>query len=93
MLRMLVGMALAASPVSAQVMLGPSGLPSREPFPLITEEYVADYEAAKLCPLKSFEDGDVYEGQLAIYHKRPDGEVEVMQEEFARRYALNYCWK
>lgn len=93
MLRMLVVMALLASPASAQVMLGPSGVESREPFPLINEEYVKDYEAAKRCPLKSFEKGDVFEGQIAVYHKRTDGEVEVMQDEFARRYALNYCWK
>lgn len=92
MLKMLVVMALAASPVSAQVMLGPSGVESREPFGLITEEYVQDYESATKCAKAPQSGGEVFEGKLAIYYKPPAGKVEVMQDEFARRFALDYCW-
>jgi len=92
MLRMLVVMALLASPVSAQVMLGPSGVESREPFGLVTEDYVQDFQTASKCVKAPKEGGEVFEGEMAIYYKPPSGEVEVMQDEFARRFALDYCW-
>lgn len=92
MLRTLVVLAFAATPVSAQVMLGPSGVESREPFPLVTEEYVQDFKAATKCKAAPKDGGEVFEGELAVYYKPPVGEVEVMQDEFARRFALDYCW-
>lgn len=92
MLRMLVVMAFAASPVSAQMMIGPSGVESREPFPLISEEYVQDFQSAKKCTKAPEGGGEVFEGDLAVYYKPATGEVEVMQDEFARRFALDYCW-
>lgn len=92
MLRMLVVMAFVASPASAQMMLGPSGVESREPFGLITEEYVQDFQAAAKCAKAPKAGGEVFEGKLAIYYKPASGDVEVMQDEFARRFALDYCW-
>lgn len=85
--------ALIGSPALAgTVMLGPSGVPSQEPFPL-TAEYQSDFDAAKKCMLAPNDGSTVMMGKRAIYQKAKSGSVTVMLDEFARRYALNYCWK
>jgi hypothetical protein len=94
MLRSLFALALLAAPAFAQEPppLGPGGLPGYEPFPLITVDLENDYKAAKLCKGHPKRGGQVFEGEMAIYYKPPKGDVQVMTNEYARRYALDYCW-
>lgn len=93
MLRSLFALALLAAPAFADDRpLGPSGVPSVEPFPLITEEFENDYKAATLCKGHPKQGGKVFEGKVAIYYKPTKGDVQVMQDEYGRRFALDYCW-
>lgn len=93
MLRSLFALALLAAPAFADDRpLGPSGVPSAGPFPLITEEYENDYKAAVKCKGVPKAGGIVAEGKKAIYYKPVNGDVQVMVDEYARRYALDYCW-
>lgn len=70
--------------------LGPAGIPQTEPF-AITPEYRADYASAELCEKHPNDVDAVKMGQKAIYVV--DGKtVEVFLDEYARRFALDYCW-
>lgn len=71
--------------------LGPSGAPQTEPF-LLTDEYRADYELAETCDLHPDEVDAVRLGQRAVYVVTGDN-VEVLLDEYARRFALDYCWR
>ena len=82
--------ALAFLLLTAGEPLGPAGIPQTEPFP-ITAEYEADYSAAELCSKHPADVDAVKLGQRAVYVI--DGQsVEVFLDEFARRFALDYCW-
>lgn len=83
---------LFAGHAFAEEPLGPSGLPTQPVFGLVTEEYVADYKAATKCAGAPKAGGVVSEGKMAIYYKPASGEVQVMQDEYAQRFALDYCW-
>ncbi|PDT47335.1 hypothetical protein CO661_14225 [Sinorhizobium fredii] len=88
-MRFLVFAALLAVSAQAGEPLGPSGLPSAEPFKL-TSEYEADFKASTKC--KGSPDGaTVREGKSAVYVEK-SGSVEVLLDEYARRFAIDYCW-
>ena len=85
--------ALFAGHAFAEEPLGPSGgAYTQPPFGLVTEEYVADYKTSTKCDGAPKEGGVVSLGKLAVYYKPKKGDVEVMQDEYARRFAINYCW-
>lgn len=88
-MRFLIFAALFAASAHAGEPLGPSGLPSAEPFKL-TNEYAADFKASAKCA-GSPEGKTVFEGKQAVYVKAGDN-VEVLLDEYARRFALDYCW-
>lgn len=81
---------LTATVAHAEEALGPSGLPSKEPFRL-TKEYEADFKSAEKCKGAPKDGGAVFEGKNAVYYQHR-GAVEVYLDEFARRFALDYCW-
>ena len=71
--------------------LGPASTVPTEPFSL-TDEFKADYAASTECGLKSSRDEVVKMGEKAVYAVS-NGAVTVLLDEYARRYALDYCWK
>lgn len=91
MFRYFLALAVVAAPAMAQEPLGPGGLPAIEPFPL-NAEYENDYKLSNKCKDTPEDGGVVSMGNKAIYYKRPDGKVDVLVNEFARRFGLDYCW-
>ncbi|MDX1222690.1 hypothetical protein GOL85_13255 [Sinorhizobium medicae] len=88
-MRFLVFAVLFAVSAHAGEPLGPSGLQSAEPFEL-TSEYEADFKSSAKC--KGAPDGAaVREGKSAVYVEK-NGSVEVLLDEYARRFATDYCW-
>lgn len=87
-MRVFVLAALVAAPAYATQPLGPAGTVPTEPFAL-TENYRDDFETASVC--SDAPKGKVVSvGQKAVYVKHgPD--VEVMLDEYARRFVLDYC--
>lgn len=83
--------AIALVLLASGAPLGPAGIPQTEPFP-ITQEYKADYAAAQECDLRPDGVDAVKEGEKAIYVVTGT-KVEVFLDEFARRYAMDYCWQ
>lgn len=71
--------------------LGPSGAPQTEPFQL-NAAYQADYAEAETCSLHPSEADSVKIGKKAVYEVQ-GGTVTVLLDEFARRFALDYCWQ
>jgi hypothetical protein len=57
----------------------------------ITPEFVADFKKSELCSDAPVEALSVHSGELAIYVVKRDGQIEVMQDGFARRFQLDYC--
>lgn len=80
--------ALVAAPVHATEPLGPAGTIPTEPFAL-TENYRDDFETAAICA-KAPKGYVVSVGQKAVYKKKGP-EVEVLLDEYARRFMLDYC--
>lgn len=70
--------------------LGPAGIPQTEPFQM-TQEYSADFFTAKTCGKKPNGE-EIFEGGKAVYGKTTSG-VTVYLDEYARRFALDYCWR
>lgn len=81
---------LAASVAHAEEPLGPSGTTSKEPFKL-TKEYEADFKTAEKCKGAPKDGGAVFEGKNAVYYQH-QGAVDVYLDEYARRFAIDYCW-
>lgn len=76
--------------IASALTLGPANIPQTEPFP-ITQEYSGDFSSAKTCGKKP--DGEeIFEGDKAVYGKTKRG-VVVYLDEYARRFALEYCWR
>jgi hypothetical protein len=71
--------------------LGPSGAPQTEPF-LLNDEYRADYAVAEVCEAKPKDADSVKIGDRAVYVVSGE-KIEVMLDEYARRFALDYCWQ
>lgn len=72
--------------------LGMSGAKQTPAF-LLNDEYRSDYAHAQKCALKSH-DGDVVSiGQKAVYADDPKQGIVVLLDEYARRFAIDYCWK
>jgi hypothetical protein len=99
MLRILVlcvalsGPAFAAPEIGKDYgKLGPSGLQQAPVFKL-NAEYELDYLKATKCPLKSHDGEVIMIGKKAVYADDPKQGVVVLLDEFARRYALDYCWR
>lgn len=81
---------MLATPSLAGEPLGPAGIPQTEPFAL-NADYMADYRSAELCPEHPTDVDAVKMGKRAVYVI--DGaSVEVFLDEYARRFALDYCW-
>lgn len=98
MLKIVVLVLLAASAASAAPKvgedvgeLGPAGAKQTPAF-LLTDDYRLDFKSAKKCALQSSDGDIVYIGQKAVYADGSEG-VVVLLDEYARRYALDYCWK
>jgi len=90
---LLVGAAIAAPKVGEHVgKLGPSGA-EQEPAFLLTDEYRPDFKASEKCAIKSADGDVVYIGKKAVYADDKKQGVVVLLDEFARRYALDYCWQ
>ena len=87
---LVISVLLTASVAHAEEALGPSGLPSKEPFRL-TKEYEADFKSAQKCKGAPKDGGAVFEGKNAVYYEHK-GAVDVYLDEFARRFALDCCW-
>lgn len=89
---LMIGPASAAPKVGEHVgSLGPSGTEQTPAF-ILTDEYRSDYDAAKKCP-RAPRDGDTVSiGQKAVYADDPKQGVVVLLDEYARRYAIDYCW-
>lgn len=86
------GAAVAAPEIGKDYgKLGPSGA-DQTPVFLLTDEYRSDFKSAKKCPLRAVEGDIVYIGKKAVYADGKQG-IVVLLDEFARRYALNYCWQ
>lgn len=76
--------------IASALALGPAGIPQTEPFSL-TSEYSADFRASSACG--NTPDGEaISKGSKAVYGKTKAG-VTVYLDEYARRFALDYCWK
>lgn len=85
----LLAAALVAAPAFADEPLGPSGMASVEPF-VLTAEYAPDYKSAEKCS-GAPKNSSVFMGKQAIYVKTGK-KIEVFLDEYARRFALDYCW-
>lgn len=82
---------LAFVVLASGLPLGPAGIPQTEPFQL-TEEYRSDYAAAEKCSGHPADVDAVKLGEKAVYVI--DGKsVEVFLDEYARRFAIDYCWQ
>lgn len=89
---MMAGTALAAPKIGEDYgKLGPSGAEQAPVFKL-TSEFQADFDKAEKCPLPDPDGDPVFVGKRAVYASGKQG-VVVLQDELARRYAINYCWK
>lgn len=85
--------AIAAPKVGENVgKLGPSAAEQKPAF-LLTDEYRSDFKMAEKCALKSIDGDVVYIGKKAVYADDRKQGVVVLLDEFARRYALDYCWR
>ncbi len=90
-LLVVVAAAAASYWVDGGAPMGLSGLPQREPFQL-NSEYKADYAKAELCALHPDDVDAVKLGDEAVYVV--DGKsIEVFLDEYARRFAIDYCWQ
>jgi hypothetical protein len=100
MLRTVLALVLAATTAAAAPKvgehvggLGPGGADQAPAF-LLTDEYRADFGSAQKCALTSIDNEPVYIGQKAVYvDDKKQGGIVVLLDEYARRYALDYCWK
>jgi len=88
-MKLLVLAALLATSANAQTAIGPSGGVSVDPFP-ITAEYQADFSKAEKCTGKPKQTEAVYLGSDAVYVEA-GGKVDVLLDEYARRFMLDYC--
>ncbi len=83
--------ALALLLLASGEPLGPAGIPQTEPFQ-ITAEYQADFASSELCGLHPKDVDAVKLGDKAVYVVNGKT-VEVFLDEYARRFALDYCWQ
>jgi len=88
-MKLLVLAALLATSANAQTAIGPSGVVSVDPFP-ITAEYQADFSMAEKCAGKPNKAESVHVGSDAVY-VTAGGKVDVLLDEYARRFMLDYC--
>lgn len=87
-MRVLVLAAFVAAPAFATQPLGPAGTVPAEPFAL-TENYRDDFETARVCA--SAPRGFIVSvGHKAVYKKK-GAKIDVLLDEYARRYMLDYC--